>query len=69
MPVQEQRGTFGGFWRLDLPGMLSGSPEEFQGWFEEPDTPESVPNRSGGTIPIKAPGLAMAEAMESPWPS
>lgn len=66
LPVQEHIGTFGGFWQFDLPGMLSGSPEEFRSWFD--DMPESVPSRAGGTIPIKAPGLAMASAMESAWP-
>lgn len=69
LPVQEQIGTFGGFWRFDLPGMLSSSPEEFRSWFDDPDVPESVPSRAGGTIPIKAPGLAMAAAMESVWPA
>lgn len=69
MAVQEEIGTFGGFWRFDLPGMLSRSPEEFRGWFDDPETPESVPSRAGGTIPIKAPGLAMAAAMESSWPA
>lgn len=67
MPVQEHIGTFGGFWRFDLPGMLSGSPEEFRSWFDDADVPESIPSRAGGAIPIKAPGLAMAAAMESVW--
>lgn len=67
MPVQEHIGTFGGFWRFDLPGLLSSSPEEFRAWFD--DMPESVPSRAGGIIPIQGPGWAMAAAMESAWPT
>ena len=67
MPVQKEIGTFGGFWRFDLPGMLSGSPTEFRSEFD--DKPESLPSRAGGTIPIQTAGFAMATAMESAWPT
>lgn len=66
MPVQEQIGTFGGFWRFDLAGLGSESPGEFAEWFA--DSPEEVPSRAGGEIPIRGPGLAMAEAMVDAWP-
>ena len=66
LPVQQEIGAFGGFWRFDLAGLLSGSVAEFRGWFAE--APETVPSRAGGTIPIRGPGLAMAAAMEKVWP-
>ena len=66
LPVQQEIGTFGGFWRFDLAGLGSTSVEEFRGWFA--DAPETVPSRAGGTIPIRSPGLAMAAAMEAAWP-
>lgn len=66
MPVQEQRGAWGGFWRFDLAGMLATSPEEFGAWFDERE--QSVPSRRGGEIPIRAPGQAMAAAMVDVWP-
>lgn len=67
MPVQEHVGSFGGFWRFDLAGLLSTSVEAFRGWFEDPS--ETMPNRAGGTIPIGGSGRAMATAMESAWPT
>ena len=66
MPVQDERGAWGGFWRFDLAGMLATSPEEFGAWFDERD--EFVPSRAGGQIPIRGPGKAMAEAMAPIWP-
>ncbi len=66
MPVQEEIGTFGGFWRFDVAGLESTSVEELRGWFV--DAPETIPSRAGGTIPIRGPGLAMAAAMEKAWP-
>ena len=66
MPVQREIGSFGGFWRFDLAGLLTKSPQEFNDWFA--DYPETVPSRRGGTIPIKGAGVAMAEAMEGSWP-
>lgn len=66
MPVQEQIGTFGGFWRFDLAGMIATSPDEFGAWFDERD--ETIPSRSGGQIPIRGPGKAMAAAMVPVWP-
>lgn len=66
LPVQEHIGTFGGFWRFDLPGLLTDGPEAFAEWFA--DAPTSVPSRAGGQIPIRAPGLAMAGAMRGAWP-
>ncbi len=66
MPVQEEIGTFGGFWRFDLAGLLSLTPQEFGLWFNE--RAESIPSRAGGTIPIRGPGKAMAAAMEAVWP-
>lgn len=66
LPVQQEIGAFGGFWRFDLAGLGSTSVEEFRGSFA--DAPETVPSRAGGTIPIRGPGLAMAAAMEEAWP-
>jgi hypothetical protein len=66
LPVQDHVGTFGGFWRFDLPGLLARSPDEFAAWFA--DAPETVPSRAGGEIPIRQPGLAMAAAMREVWP-
>ena len=66
MPVQNEIGSFGGFWPFDLAGLESTSPSEFAEWFGELE--ESVPSRAGGTIPIRGPGLAMARAMEMAWP-
>ena len=66
LPVQEHVGTFGGFWRFDLAGLLSSGPDEFEAWFA--NAPESVPSRGGGQIPIRGPGLAMAAAMRTLWP-
>lgn len=65
MPVQDEIGTFGGFWRFDLAGMLSTSPADFRTNFE--DSPESITSRAGATVPIQGPGLAMAAAMEPAW--
>ena len=67
MPVQEQRGAWGGFWRFDLAGMLATSPEEFGAWFDKRN--ESIPSRRGGEIPIRGPGQAMAAAMVEIWPT
>lgn len=66
MPVQDEIGTFGGFWRFDLGGLGSKSPAEFANWFE--DFPDELPGRAGGVIPIRVAGLAMAEAMKTSWP-
>lgn len=67
MPVQEEVGGFGGFWMFDLPGLESRSPQDFKEAFA--DAREEVPSRAGGTIPVRGPGLAMAEAMADVWPS
>ena len=66
MPVQDEIGAFGGFWRFDLPGLLAGDPDGFAEWFS--DSPDTVESRRGGEIPIRGPGLAMADAMRQAWP-
>ena len=65
LPVHDTKGSWGGFWRFDLPGLLSSSPEEFGQWFV--DAPESVTHR-GTVVPVRAPGLAMFKAMQAAWP-
>lgn len=67
LPVQNEVGAWGGFWRFDLPGMLSSSPAQFGQWFAE--MPESIPGRRGGVVPLKAPGEAMASAMADAFPA
>ena len=65
-PVKAEVGTFGGFWRFDLAGLLSRDPAEFWEWMEQ--YPESIRSRSGGSIPLRAPGEALATGIESAWP-
>ena len=65
-PIQEHIGDFGGFWRLDLPGLLTRTPEAFEKWAKGLD--ESIASRSGGLIPIRSPALQLASAMQDIWP-
>lgn len=65
-PVHETRGSWGGYFRFDVPALASKSPAEFGQWLGK--APESVPGRRGTDVPVRAPGLAMAAAMEPIWP-
>lgn len=67
MPVQQEVGSFGGFWRFDLAGLLAEDPSEFTLWFS--DFPETIKSRRGGDIPIKGAGVAMGAAFASIWPT
>ena len=64
-PVDQVRGSWGGYWRFDVPGLESQSPDDFAEWFSE--APETVKERAG-TVPIREPGQAMARAMKDVWP-
>lgn len=64
-PVQAEIGSFGGFWRFDLAGLLSSDPSGFLEWVAE--YPETIPSRGGGSIPMLGPGIAMHAGMQAAW--